>query len=259
MKVSVVVPVHNGQKYIAECLEGLARQTHRDLEVIVVDDGSTDQTAQIALRFEGVRVISLPFNQGLSVARNTGIEAASGDFIWFMDVDDLVNDEFVAEMLRAAVDNDADIACSGMIHEPKPHRTTLFGEEMVLVTPREKFRATRAAIWSYVWRYLFRTDFLRRLHLRFEPGRLVEDMPFTVQAVYFANRVVTVPGAVYQYRLIPGSIMQVRDLEHVRQRRRDLRHAKTLRHYFARKHGFTIPGVPTWGGIFSLLYVKWLT
>jgi hypothetical protein len=129
----------------------------------------------------------------------------------------------------------------------------------VLVSTDEKFRVTKAAVWSYVWRYLFRASMLREHGLHFEEGRLVEDMPFTVRAIYFAGSVVLVPGAVYSYLLHPGSIMQNRDPEHRRRRHRDLRHARTLRHNFAREHGFRIPGVPTWAGPLSLWYVKWFT
>ena len=259
MKISVIIPVYNGEKYVAECLDGMMRQTHKDLELIVVNDGSTDCSLEIAKQYPGVRIISFEENRGLSAARNAGMDAATGAYIHFMDVDDVINEEFYERLAEAAGTNDADAACCGMIHEPKPHRTTLFDEQRVLTEPREKFRVTKAGVWSYVWRYLFRAGFLRECGLRFEEGRMVEDMPFTVPAVYFANKVVLTPGAVYTYMLREGSIMQTRSREHLRRRRRDLRHAKELRHNFARAHSFSIPGVPTWAGPLSLFYVKWFT
>jgi glycosyltransferase involved in cell wall biosynthesis len=259
MKVSVVIPVFNGKKFLAGCLDAMMRQTCRDLEIIVVDDASTDGSTDIARSYPGVRVISFERNRGPSAARNAGIEAASGEWIHFMDVDDMINNRFYELMAAAAVAADADIACSGMIHESKPHRTTIYHEQRVLTTTDEKFRVTRAGVWGYVWRYLFRMSMLRDRGLGFEEGRLIEDLPFVVAAIYFSNRMVLVPGAEYTYVRQPGSLMQNRDREHRRRRHRDHRHAKELRHNFARLHGFHIAGVPTWAGPLSLFYVKWFT
>jgi glycosyltransferase involved in cell wall biosynthesis len=202
----------------------------------------------------------MPQNRGLSAARNEGMDAATGDYIHFMDVDDAINDRFYELLSKAVVETDADVACCGMINEPKPHRTLLFTERRELVTTKDKFGVTNVGVWSFVWRYLFRAEFLKKHEeLRFEEGRLIEDMPFTVPAIYFANKVVTVPGAEYRYIWREGSIMATRDKARRKKRHQDHRHAKTLRHNFARKHGFRIPGVPTVLGPISLFYVKWLT
>jgi CDP-glycerol glycerophosphotransferase len=259
MKISVIIPVYNGEKFIAGCLDGMMRQTHDDLEIIVVDDGSTDRTMTIAERYPSVRIVCFEQNRGLATALNVGMDAATGDYLHFMDVDDTINDRFYELMGAAALETDSDMACSGMVNQPKPHRSTRFDERRVLASTDEKLRVTNVARWGYKVRYLFRVGFLRGHDLRFEDGRLIEDMPFSFRAVYLANRVVLVPGAVYTYVLQPGSIMQNRDREHRRRRHRDMRHARELRHNFAREHGFRIPGVPTWAGPLSLFYVKWFT
>jgi len=264
MKISVIIPAYNGEKYIAACLDCMARQTHRDLEIIVVDDGSTDRTAEIAAGYAGARLPQLKVirqpNGGPSVARNAGMAAATGDYIHFMDVDDAINDRFYELLAAAATETGADVACCEVINEPKPHRSTPIAERRVLWTVDEKMRGTNVGRWAYVWRYLFRASMLRDHAIAFEPGRLVaEDMPFSIQAIYFARGVAMTPGAVYTYKLNEGSIMSTRTREHRRRRHRDLRHARELRHRFARRHGFRIPGVPTRWGALSLLYVKWLT
>ena len=259
MKVSVVIPVYNGEKYIAECLDNMMRQTYKNLEIIVVDDGSTDGTPEIARRRPGIRVISFEKNRGPSAARNAGIDAATGEYIHFMDVDDAINDRFY-ELMAAAVENSgADMACCEMINERKPHRNSMLPRPGVLTSVEDKLRVTNVGRWGYAVRYLFRTGFLRERALRFEEGRIIEDMPFSLQAVYFANRIVLVPGAVYTYIFRPNSQMSTYTREHRRRRHRDHRHAKEVRHNFARKHRFTIPGVPTWAGPLSLFYVKWFT
>jgi cellulose synthase/poly-beta-1,6-N-acetylglucosamine synthase-like glycosyltransferase len=256
--ISVIVPVHNVAPYLERCLDSILAQTYPHLEIIVVDDGSTDDSPDIARRYP-VRLISFERNRGLSAARNAGIDAATGEYVHFMDVDDEINDRFYELMAAAVIETGADAACCGMIHEPKPHRTTIFAERRVLTSTDEKFRVTRAGVWSYVWRYLFRAAMLKEHDLRFEEGRLVEDMPFTIPAVYYARSMVLVPDALYTYKSNEGSIMRTRDRAHRRRRHRDMRHAQTVRHNFARKHRFTIPGVPTWAGPLSLLYVKLFT
>ncbi|MCL1936883.1 MAG: glycosyltransferase [Candidatus Azobacteroides sp.] len=254
--ISVIVPVYNGEKYLAECVENILLQTYKKLEIIVVNDGSTDRTAAIAENFP-VKIISLPQNRGLSVARNTGMDLAKGEYIHFMDVDDAINPDFYKEMMAAIIDTDADIACSGMINELKPHRTILFTERLLLQSTEEKLKMTNVGKWGFSVRYLFQLNLLRNHNLRFEEGRFIEDLPFSLPAVYFAKRLVVVPHAVYTYIRREDSIMTKKDKAHRKKRHRDLRHVKEFRHHFARKHHFKIPGIPT--GRFSLFFVKWFT
>ncbi len=258
MKISVIIPVYNGEQYVAECLDNMMLQTHKDLEIIVVNDGSTDRSAEIAARYP-VKIVDFTKNRGSSAARNAGIDAATGEYLHFMDVDDAVNNEFYERLAAAAIETNADVACSGMVNEPKPHRTMLFDELKVLTTTRDKFKETNVGVWCFSVRYLFRVAFLKAHDLRFEEGRLIEDMPFSISAVFFANKVVLVPGAVYTYILRDNSQMTTSDKVHRRRRHRDHRHAKEWRHKFARRHKFKIPGVPTALGPLSLFYVKWLT
>ena len=257
MKISVIIPVYNGEKYVAGCLDNMMRQSYKELEIIVVNDGSTDGSLEIAKNYP-VRIICFEENRGLAAALNAGMDAATGEYLHFMDVDDAINDEFYERMATAALETDADAACAGMVNEPKPHRTTIYHERRVLTTLDEKMEVTNVGRWAYKVRYLFRVDCLRRHEIRFEEGRLIEDMPFSLQAIYYANKVVLVPGAVYTYILREGSIMQTRSKEHRRRRHRDHRHAKEFRHKFARRNKFRIPGVPTWG-FPALWYAKWLT
>ncbi len=257
MKISVIIPVYNGEKYVAACLANMMRQTHRELEIIVVNDGSTDDSLEIAKGYP-VRIICFEENRGLAAALNAGMDAATGEYLHFMDVDDAINDEFYERLAAAAVETDADAACAGMVNEPKPHRTTIYTEQRVLTSLDEKMRVTNVGRWAYKVRYLFRVAYLRKHEIRFEEGRLIEDMPFSLQAIYYANKVVLVPGAVYTYILREGSIMQTGSRAHRRRRHRDHRHAKEFRHNFARSNKFKIPGIPTWG-LPALWYVKWLT
>jgi len=255
-KISVVIPVYNGEKYVAQCIENILHQTYNNLEIIVINDGSTDDSAKIAEHYP-VHLINQE-NRGLSASRNRGIEAATGEYIHFMDVDDYINQEYYSSMAEAITLTGADIACSGMVNEPKPHRTMLFTEQAVFSTIDEKLKITNVGKWGFVWRYLFKIDLLKAHHLRFEEGRLIEDLPFSLPAVYFADKLVVVPNAIYTYTLREDSIMTKKDKAHRKKRHQDLRHTKEFRHYFARKYHFKLPGIPT-NGWFSLFYVKWFT
>ena len=135
--VSVIIPVFNGEAYLRDCLDNILGQSYTNLDVIVVNDGSTDNSLMIASEYP-VRIINLPRNRGLSVARNSGIDHAKGEYIHFMDVDDQINTGFYQEMVKAIKETGAEIACSGMVNEPKPHRTMLFKERLLLTTINDK-------------------------------------------------------------------------------------------------------------------------
>ncbi|MDR2621484.1 MAG: glycosyltransferase [Dysgonamonadaceae bacterium] len=256
MKISVVIPCYNGEKYIAQCIENLLCQTHKDLEIIVVNDGSTDKTVEIARNYP-ITFISQE-KRGVSAARNAGLSAAKGDLLHFMDVDDAINSNFYEEMQKAMMEADADVACCSIINQLKPHRTMLYTEKISCTTANDKFRTTNAGKWGNVVRYVFALDFLKAHSLRFEEHLIAaEDLIFTLQAVFLCRKLVVVPDAVYTYIRRDNSTMTRTDREHLKKRYRDRQYAKDFRHQYARQNGFKIPGVPT--GRLSYFYVKWLT
>lgn len=242
--ISVVVPVYNGEMYVKSCLENILGQSYKSLEVIVVDDGSEDASPEIAKNYP-VRLIKHEKNRGLSAARNTGIDAAKGDYIHFLDVDDTVNEEYYEKMLSAIIETGADIACGGMINEAKRYKTRVYKKREVLTSVPDKLELTYVGKWGYVWRYLFSLDFLKKQQLRFEEGRFMEDLIFSLPAVFHANKVVVVPGAEYTYIHRENSIMTKRDVTHRKKRHEDWRFARSFRKEFAKKHNIKIPGVDT--------------
>ncbi len=264
MKITVIIPVYNGERYIAQCLENVMCQTHRDLEIIVVDDGSTDRTAEIAACYPSVKVISQP-NGGISVARNTGIAAAGGEYIHFMDVDDLLNHEYYERMVSAIREGGncegagpVDMVFGGYVNGIHPELSLRFADRLLLTLLDDKIRITNAGVSAYVWRYLIRRSFIEEKELRFEPGRLIEDMPFTLDAMAQSAAVVTVPGATYHYIKRAGSIINTRDKEGARRRASDYSHMKVWRSEYYDRHGlgpvvkprsqaiYKIFGIPAW-------------
>ena len=114
MLVSLIITVFNVESYLSQCLDSVLAQTHDDIEVILIDDGSTDSSGDICSRYkdsdERIRVLRQE-NRGIADTRNAGIEASTGDYIIFVDADDRIAEDHVEYLLKLCTDNDADMAC----------------------------------------------------------------------------------------------------------------------------------------------------
>ena len=116
--ISVIIPVYGVEKYISQCLESVINQTYKNLEVIVVNDGTKDRSAEIAKEYaaKDSRIKVYDFeNGGLSVARNRGLEIATGEYISYLDSDDYLDTKMYETLLEAAMKNDADMVKCGII------------------------------------------------------------------------------------------------------------------------------------------------
>jgi glycosyltransferase involved in cell wall biosynthesis len=217
MKISVIIPVYNGERWVAQCIENMLGQSYKNLEVIVVDDGSTDGSAAIAAKYP-VKLIRQA-NGGVSAARNAGIDAATGEYIHFMDVDDLINIDYYERMVEAVLCTDADMAFGGMVHEATTRLTRSFSENWLATVPEDRFSITGVVHNGCCVRYIIRKSLLESTGLRFEVGRShMEDILFSIKAVHLAGKVVTVPGTIYYYKDRSGSAMTNRNSEAKRKR-----------------------------------------
>jgi len=236
LKISVVIPVYNDGKHLAQCIENILCQSYKNLEIIVVNDGSTDQSAEIAEKYP-VKLINQK-NGGVGVARNVGMDCATGDYIHFMDSDDLINLDYYSNMVDAIMLTGADIACCSTINEIR-RQSHLFSDRRLLVEADDKFQATNVYDWGYCWRYLFKKSFLDEIKLQFKTSGL-EDMPFSIEAIYKANKVVTVPDAIYYYKKRIGSIITATDNTAKRNRKNNWVEAKKFRKEFMQQHNLNI-------------------
>ncbi len=246
--ISVIIPVYNREKHIKKCLEIITNQSYRNLEIIVVDDGSSDSSVDIIEAFTDQRVSLIKHlkNKGLAGARNTGIDNAKGKYIHFMDDDDEINPTFYENLLKVSEAHNADISACGMIHQKAKGKTQIFKKIKVHNSLNKRLTATYVGKWGYVVRYLFKLEFLKQNNLRFEEGKVIEDLPFSFQAVFYANKLVTVPNAEYLYVYNTVSIMNSDTKEAKTKRRAGRKHSKQFILNFAKEHGnFKIPGVNT--------------
>lgn len=208
--LSLVVPVYNVAPYLPRCLESLAALTPPADEIIVVDDGSTDECPRILAdfgpRLPQMRVIRQE-NRGLSAARNTALGVATGKYLAFVDSDDFVSPDAYTEALRLAQDENLDMVLLNAnyhfegreadyaIYADVPATDVVPGREWL----RQRFRAGR--FLHMVWMHLYRRDFIERHDFRFIPRLIHEDVIWTTAALLAAQRVRYTGHIAVHYRI----------------------------------------------------------
>lgn len=222
VKVSVIVPVFNVEKYIKECIESICNQTLRDIEIIVIDDGSEDNSIQIVKSFNDSRIkIIRKANGGLSSARNLGIRKAVGEYISFIDSDDFLGiSTALEEMYSIAKQDKSDIVVGNAIkyysqekqyefnrNEKNFYRRKMDSENF-LINFIESY-----SMHSAVWLNIYRRDLIINNNIEFKEGVYHEDEDFTPRVFLNSNIVSIYPKNFYMYRSREGSIINRYDLK----------------------------------------------
>lgn len=206
IKVSVIVPCYNVEKYLDDCLKSLINQTFKDYEIICVNDGSTDSTPEILKKYD-VKVINQK-NQGLSGARNTGFANSKGEYITFIDSDDWVNPCYIEKLYNAITENNCDIAVSSMVRKrPDSQKYRMyFEEEKIYSNLQEKLDICKIPNCCYVCGKLFKRNLIENKH--FKMGAYFEDVLWTPYIIKEADKLVVVPDTFYFYRVNNQSIVK---------------------------------------------------
>lgn len=193
--ISVIVPIYNVAPYLAKCLDSVRQQTYSDLQVILVDDGSTDDSPAIAQQYAEMDkrfiLISQP-NSGLSAARNAGLSLAQGEYVTFVDSDDYIDQDYLTTLLRQA--EDYDIVQSGF------RRVDDKGRILRCVYPHPAYRLTSACF------RLYKRTLLVEHELSFEVGQYYEDVLFSIRVWLAHPRINTIDYSGYNYRVNSSSI-----------------------------------------------------
>jgi GT2 family glycosyltransferase len=204
-KISVIVPVYNTEKYLAACLDSILTQTHQNLEIIIVDDNSSDNSREIYNKYakcdKRVKIIKHLNNKKLSAARNSGLQQASGDYVHFLDSDDYIMDpDYYEVMLKCAVYYNADLVRSGFYKERTMHHLNGICVLGFLRGLSRKLTLVEEA--PYCWCFLFKREFLRKYNLEFDVALQHggEDLVFSFEAAYYTNQIVLVPDVRIFYR-----------------------------------------------------------
>lgn len=216
-KISILIPAYNTGRYIAECIESVIAQTYRNLEIIIVDDGSTDNTKAIAERYalndSRINVVAIS-HEGVSTARNVCMSHATGDYILFVDSDDWIGDNLCRELIDLATQNCADIVFSAMTVMPEEGNPYLFGDRSGLFKDAEVLNGKDCFIrmvdtgctYPMVAGNLYRRSIIVSNKLSFH-GKYHEDEYFMPIVVNVAKRVCLSQQSEYYYRYRHGSIM----------------------------------------------------
>ncbi len=211
-KISVIIPVYNDSVYVQRCLDKLINQTFSDLEIIVVDDGSTDNTPQVledyAKKDNRIKVIHQT-NAKLGAARNTGMNIATGDYISFIDSDDWVDENYYEAMYNAISEENSDMAVSSSIREKASGKFTYclrYDEKKTYTDKDEIIKVLQMPPYWFVWGRLYKKDLIK--DLRFEEGVFFEDAPYTIKVIDRINSITVVPDVKYHYFSNPNSILK---------------------------------------------------
>lgn len=209
-RVSIIVPMYNVESYVEQCFNSIAAQQHENIEVIVIDDASTDRSGAIADEFAArdsrFKVVHLPANVGSSSARNVGLENASGNYVAFVDSDDFVDNDFILTMLVHLLDRQADICVCNFLLDEKPTENwtadELSGADILT-----------AYIAGDLYTRVFNKLYTRAVigDVKFPPNRnLMEDGVWTPKVLLNANRICRIVDAPYHYRVRSDGLMRKR-------------------------------------------------
>ncbi|WP_300699447.1 glycosyltransferase [Bacteroides sp.] len=204
--ISIIIPVYQAEAFLEKSVESILKQTLKDIEILLIDDGSKDKSGEIcdqfAVRDQRVRVIHKK-NGGQSSARNAGINAALGKYIGFMDNDDFLYPEMCQLLYENAEQYNAEISAASFIteneagirsHDNHSQCTYVYDNRAAV----EAYLA-RDIMDIYVWTKIYRKDFLDKYHIRFEKGRSDEDWLFNHIAFVSASKVVMKDTPIYLY------------------------------------------------------------
>ena len=223
MLLSIVIPVYNVENYIQECIESILKIDEKNMEIIVIDDGSKDQSINIVKTFDDSRIrIIYQQNRGLSGARNTGLKSAKGKYIYFIDSDDFIqNQEAFIHMVEMAEKNELDCVIGNgyyywdvskkrkIYYEDKKPKESIISniEDYILDSLKNDYYQ------DMVWLNIYKKDTLIQNHMQFSEGHYHEDVDWTMKFLLTAKKIGFFDADFYMYRQREGSITKNNSIE----------------------------------------------
>lgn len=211
--ISVVIPVYNVENYLSKCLDSVVGQTYKNLQIILVDDGSTDNSGRIcdeyAVMDNRITVIHQD-NKGAGAAKNAGLDLVEGELLSLIDSDDYIEPEFYEKMLSAMKKNNSDVVqClfANVFVNNRYNRNFNFPSKSNRKLRTKDFLFEMLYDWKYsiFWNKLFKTSLLK--DIRFPVGRKIDDEFFTYKLICNAKKVVNINDCLYNYRMRKTSVM----------------------------------------------------
>lgn len=218
--ISIVIPMYNVENYIERCLYSVLSQKYQNFEVVLIDDGSTDNTMEIVETFFSNHTISHQIinqkNQGVSTARNKGIDVANGEYICFLDSDDMIRIDFLSKMYEQIIKNNSDVVICEYreIHDNEISSMIepLISDEIHNARVITNIIALKGFLYrrinTGVWSILIKMNILRKYNIRFKEGyRYSEDVHFIYRIFNKASAITILKEQLYLYRIRPTSVM----------------------------------------------------
>lgn len=220
--VSIVVPTYNCEKYIENCIESIVIQSYKNIEVIIIDDGSIDNTYEIIKKYitkdKRIKYFTQE-NSGPSVARNKGIEKSNGEYLIFVDSDDIIEKIYVEKLLNRIKSNSFDIACCGYIDKSKYGVVKLndFWINKDILNKQEFLECVCNGVGGVLWSKIFRKDIIIENNIRMNPKIFMsEDLIFILEYCKYINKVGVINEYLYHYnRLNDSSISSNIDINYL--------------------------------------------
>ncbi len=225
--VSIIVPVYNAEKTLRRCVDSIIAQTLKNIEIILVNDGSTDGSPDLLQKYarhKNVKIIDKP-NGGLSSARNLGLDNAFGEFVGFVDSDDWIQPDMYEELYQSALQNDSDIVLSGhyrvsgndITEYPLKLERNLFVDQdivsyiLIPMVGSDIHDKNDLGIEPCVWRNIYKREVIEQNKIRFESERIYisEDILFNIDFLSNAKRLSIVPESFYYYVHNTVSLTQI--------------------------------------------------
>lgn len=218
--VSIIIPIHDVEQYIERCLYSVIRQTHADIECVLIDDVCTDRSMSLCEKiisaYDGpikFKTIHSQVKQGPSGGRNIGTGAASGEYIYYLDSDDEITDDCIEKLYKMTLMYpDAEIVYGGIFSERNAEYYDMskyagFCNVVDNTWFRKEFLKLKGGLPTVVWNKLIRKDFLQKHNISFEPGIIHEDELWMFQVVKCLQNACFISDITYRHYSVPGSIM----------------------------------------------------
>lgn len=210
MKISIIVPIYNSSKYLKKCLDSIVNQTIKNIEIILIDDNSTDDSYNICLEYKKkdnrIKLIKNKVNKGVSVTRNIGIENSTGNYLTFIDSDDYVELDYIETLYNLIKEDNYDLAIVGHKKIINSQEYFLFGDEKVVLNQEEAFKYlfknnnfTTGVVCKLYKKELFK-------NIKFPKNRIFEDIEVIGKILLNVNKVIYNSVSKYNYVIRYGSL-----------------------------------------------------
>ncbi|MCB2306817.1 glycosyltransferase family 2 protein [Clostridium estertheticum] len=214
VKISIIVPIYNGAKYIKECLEMIMDQTFKDFELIIIDDGSTDNSKEMCEEYakidSRIKLISKK-NGGTWAARNRGIDESIGKYIIFLDCDDWYENNLFEKMYESIKNNDVDLVISGQSNVFVDKNGEIIRKTTVL-PKKHNFKTKDEILSNYIllreeeigdtlWNKIYKSEIIKKYNLKFENYKRGEDTIFNANYYQHIDKCIVISEALYNYRI----------------------------------------------------------